>query len=459
MKYTLLRFVKWLYSVSTSKFNWFVFGAALTIRLFIVLIAGNISHPLTYEHGKIAHNLLTGHGYAMHWPYAPLDSVRAALMDRPPVFESSYQPPVNPYLMYGIFCVLGETTVAYLTLMLIYSVCNSMLSVLSYLTIKEFASEHIARTGALIATLFLPAAVSVTTFSGSPLYMVVVAVLLLYAVRIAYRANWKHFIAFGIVGGVSILMRSELFALAFILLAIASLLAARTNRSILIIPSTIVSALLMIAIVAPWTYRNYELFRKFIPVVDRPWHEIWRGNNAFSTPSGFDGPRTGVFLSPRLFPGLVRTADSIPYDQYFVIRLDSVFRHEALTYAEVHPAKTVAMGVRKVLMLLTFSYAPDRSNNAFSFLYPISMLALTIPTIIGLIAMLRAGRRSSGWNAAILYSTFLLFYCGISFITFVIPRYQIYVFVLLIPIAAVGYDRIAQFLRQRGIIKMRLSAA
>lgn len=439
-----------LYSIPSAKFCWIVFVLALIVRLFVILVAGDTTHPMTFEHGDIAHNLYTDHGYAMHWPYHAQDPTRVALMDQPPQYESSYQPPVNPYLMFWTYSIFGETPSAFLVLMFLYSICNSLLSPVIYKTLREFAGDSSARTGALIAALFLPAAFSVTTFSGSPLYMVAVAIMILYGLRTARTPNWKNYLLLGMWCGISMLMRSEVFALSFVVIAAATILAAkRTDLKKLFWPA-VVAASCSLAIIAPWTIRNYNLFHKFVPIVDRPWHEIWRGNNEFSTPSGYQSTNVAVWLDVRLFPRLVRIADSIPYDQRFVIRLDSVFRHEALTYMEQHPVQTVELGVRKVLMLLTYSpYSPGRSGHRLAWLYPLSMLLVTIPTLVGLIHVLRQTRHSEGWNAGVLYTIFLLYYCAISFVTFVLPRYQIYVFVVLIPMATIGWNGIASFVKSR----------
>ncbi len=437
------------------KFVWLIFAVAFALRVLVIFVAGNFQNPRTYEHGAIAHNLLTGHGYAMHWPYEPLDSARIRIMQSPPVFESSYQPPLNPYIMYGAYLLLGEGPKAYLALMLFYAACNSLIGVIQYYAVKEFAGESLSRSTAIVSAFFIPAAFSVTTFSGSPLYIVVVATLMLFALRISRDPSWKNFILFGFISGVSMLLRSELFALGFTILAASAMLALQRASRNDIFKRAVVAAVCSLIIIGPWTIRNYELFHKFVPTVDRPWHEIWRGNNALSTPSGVNSDGTVVWLKPWLFPKLVHTADSIPYDQYFVIRLDSVFRHEAITYVRSHPSQTLALGCRKLLMLLTFSINfNERSTHAFDFIYPFSMLALTFPTLIGIAYLLRRRSNPRLWNAGILYTLFLIFYCGISFITFVIPRYQIYIFAVLTPIAIIGYDSIWTLIKKRTVFAL-----
>jgi hypothetical protein len=158
-----------LFSSRRSRFLWGVTLLALFIRLAFIGIAGDPKNPAMYEHGEIAHNLYTGYGFAMNWPYTPIDPQRAEILKQPPQFEGAFLPPLNPYLIYGAYLLFGENSHAIIFLMILYAITSSFIPIFVFKTGMLIGSEKSARISSLISALFLPAAFAVTTFSGSPL--------------------------------------------------------------------------------------------------------------------------------------------------------------------------------------------------------------------------------------------------------------------------------------------------
>ena len=118
-----------IFSSKRKRFLWGTVGLALCIRLAIVVFASDPQHPQMCEHGEIAHNLSTGHGFAMNWPYTTLDPQRAALMNQPPQFEGAFLPPINPYIIYSSYLIFGENSTSIIFLMLFYSVISCFIPI------------------------------------------------------------------------------------------------------------------------------------------------------------------------------------------------------------------------------------------------------------------------------------------------------------------------------------------
>jgi 4-amino-4-deoxy-L-arabinose transferase-like glycosyltransferase len=438
LKKLFLKVSTLVFSSKHSHFLWSVSILAFIIRLAIILYAGNPQHPEMYEHGAIAHNLYTGHGFAMHWPYESLDSARVALMKEPPRYESAYQPPLNPYLIYATYSIFGENSSAIIFLMLFYALISTLIPLVVFKTGMQISSERTSRISSLISAFFFPAAFAVVTFSGSPLYQLFGLIILYLSITAAQRPSLKVFLSLGIICGLMTLLRSEFLILSLFLI-VASLYFLRKKIPIRNIASYgAISFFAFASIIAPWAIRNYNLFQKFVPIVDRPWHEIWRGNNIHSTVSSFDQSGKPIWIHASLFPTIVAAMDSIPYDQYFTIRVDSIFRKEAIAYIEQHPIHSAALGTEKILSLLTIAYFPGISANP---LYFISIIAISIMSVSGMITLMK-NRNSVQNGVPTFYLIFFIYYCIIAALTFVLPRYQIYIFSVLLPLTGLGWEKI-----------------
>lgn len=391
-------------------------------------IMSDPAHTKLYEHGFVAHNLYTGHGFAMQWPYQSLDSARREVMSQPPRWEGAFLPPLNPYLLVLSYEIFGETANALIAMMILYAIIGSLTPIVVYKVGLLLSSERAARTSALLSLVFLPSAYAVITFSGSAIYQLLGIVILYYAIEAATRPSWKSFLWLGLWCGIMTMLRSEFLMLGFILIGAALILAYRYSYRQGIIGQALCAALVCIAIVGPWTARNYVLFHKVVPVLSHPWYEIWRGNNMLATGSNYDREGDAIWASPAMFPGLIHRMDSIPYNSEFEWKADQLFKTEVISFIEEHPGRFVWLGVKKLFFFFTFD-PYYRYNQSIFYIAP--MLLISLLTILGMISLLRDRTHR---QAAIVFSLFFLYYIALTFMTVALPRYQIYVFTCMLPV-------------------------
>lgn len=423
-----------------------LFGVALLLRLIAVGVLGEPGNPEMYEHGAIAHNLYAGYGFAMHWPYLPHDSHRQELLQKLPQYEGAWQPPLNPYLIYAAFSLFGETPIAALALMLCNALFSAAIPLLVYRLALFIRSEKEARVSGVVALFFFPAIVGVTSYSGSSLYQLVLLVTLYFFGLIVQSGKTWHFILAGISSGVLTLLRSEFIFLGFILQGVAGFLLWRKFCSRLYLYAALVGVLAFISVVAPWTYRNYMLFGRLIPVVSRSAHELWRGNNLYATGSPFTADGKEIWLGYDMFPNLVQKMDALPYNQHLEVAMDSVFRHEVIQYVAEHPIRSALLAGKKVLMLWTFDpyYPPARHP-----LYIVSMLMVTIPSGVGFWRFIQRCKREGDFSIALLFAVYIGFYTATFAATFVLPRYQIYFFTGILPFTGIGWLALIKMITDR----------
>ena len=140
------------------------------------------------------------------------------------------------------------------------------------------------------------------------------------------------------------------------------------------------------------------------------------------------------------FPDIVAQLDTVPVTRVYELDADRIFRTAATDYVMADPWRWVGLGVKKAAMLWTIDpYYP----RARSILYIVPTLLTGILLILGLGLSLGALRQAPTWTMPV---TPLVIIClgltGVFAITYVLPRYQTYVFTLAMPLIAIVADRL-----------------
>jgi hypothetical protein len=419
---------------SRSRFVVSVFVLGLVVRVALVVAVGDTHHPKMYEHGMIAHNLYVGNGFAMHWPYEPLDSTRIAVLQAPVAHEGAFIPPLSPYEIYAAYLLFGETPTAALALMLINAMLGAITLVLLYYTTLRLASDRAARIVSGFASVFLPAALVVTSFSGSAIYHLLAVAVLYLSLSVIQVGKVGTVLALSACAGLLTMARSEFLLLGAIMLPLAVLVSRSSTIRRHRLSYAVLGVVVFSAVVAPWTIRNYLLFDRFVPVVSHPWFEIWRGNNRIVADAKFLEP-TCDWVNPREFPALVHRMDSIPYDRTFEPRVNDLFKSEATTFMLASPLTFVKLAFKKALFLITVDASDATARNP---LYLLLMLPSIGAIIVGMVRMARVRLLRAELSIAVL---FVVYHVGLTIMTYPLPRYQIYYVVALLPFAAFAVAR------------------
>jgi Dolichyl-phosphate-mannose-protein mannosyltransferase len=413
-----------------------LFVGALALRLCAVLVLGDPAHPQMWEHGEIARNLYHGHGFAMHWPYTTLDPERRLLMNEPPRWEGAWQPPLGPYPIYFAFLAFGDTARAALLLMFANALLGALTCVLIYATSRLLTGETEARLSGLVSVLFLPSIYAVTTYSGSSLSQLLVVVVLYFVLRAVLRPDLRAFAFLGLATGLLALSRSEFLFLGVALAIYAATISLRRVGVARAAGMALVTLATASAVVLPWAARNYQLFGEPVAVISRPWHEVWRGNNALSIGSTFDASGQEIWVERGRFRNISEQLDAIPYDQKFEVRANRVFKASALEFIRDHPGRALSLFLRRVVFVWTFDYHyPPARNPAFV----ASVLFVTLCFWMGFLELVRRGRAVGDYAPSGVFLLYAAFYTFVFAITFVLPRYQAYFLTGLLPVTGMAW--------------------
>jgi 4-amino-4-deoxy-L-arabinose transferase-like glycosyltransferase len=248
--------------------------AAFSIRLVAVCFVYRdlphaeeyLSHPqFGFEMGWIARALASGHGFSS--PYYPWSG------------PTAMQPPLYPMLLSLVFRLFGIYTVA--AGFVILSI-NSLFSALTCIPVYFSAKYSLGARGAKVAAwvwAFYPFAIY---FSAGRVWEYALTGLLFttcfcIAQRLHHTSNLFAWLGWGALFGLTALSNpAVLSTLPFLLLLALYKVRRRGGRWLVYGALTSIAA---IAVLAPWTVRNYRALGILCPVRDNFWLEVYDDNS------------------------------------------------------------------------------------------------------------------------------------------------------------------------------------
>ena len=263
--------------------------AAFAIRLVVVFFtyrdlpdADKLYEQFGWEMGWIARALASGHGYSS--PYFPWSG------------PTALQPPLYPALLSVVFRLFGIYS---LTSGFIILTINSLCSAFTSIPVYFSADYSLGKRGAKIAAItwaFYPFAIY---FSAGRVWEYALTGLLFttcfcIAQRIHRATNLMAWLGWGALFGVTALSNPAVLSTFPFLLLLALYQAHRSGRRWLL--PGVLTGLAAIAVLTPWTVRNYRVLGILCPVRDNFWLEIYTDNfgNAYldrsSPPSADNRP-------------------------------------------------------------------------------------------------------------------------------------------------------------------------
>lgn len=292
---------------------------SLTVRITYALTAewvdpflrANPLHGDAGSYDRIASNLMAGRGYGEQ-------------AGEP----TAFWPPLYPMFLASLYTLCGHRLV----------VARLVQAVLGAVTVAATAESARGIFGQRVAMLvgvgmaFYPHLIyfGAWLIADGP-YVAIVALTLLVAVRLQQRPNYAGFALVGILLGLGALAKPAGLMLIPLLMAWSWVALPSVP-----IRSRVVNALLIIVVamvaIAPWTVRNYLVFRALVPVSTNDGYTFYGANN----PDAFGGHREGF---PVPMPGL---SEPEAQRQYYLL---------GVQWIVTHPSQFARLTVRKMARL------------------------------------------------------------------------------------------------------------
>ena len=381
---------------------WVVFWAAFILRVLYITLAHTYHirpeqdhFQFGWEMGRVARALATGYGYAN--PFVGHTG------------PTAWVPPLYPLMLAGVFKLFGVyTALSAWVILTINSVFSAATAPLIYKIAARCYNRKVAVWSAWIWALD-PAAMQyavrwVWEMSLTAFLFAAVLLLALWMRRIgedassAARQTAGPWLLFGFLWGLIALSNPTLL-LFLPVCGIWILMGAHPLGSGF--RNAVLSGLLFLAILAPWTVRNWRAFHAFIPIRDNLGAELEAssgpGSNAFpvmaTLPLVADAPRTMLYKSM----GELR-----------YVRLQGA---KGKAYIAAHPGHYAFMSLKRIYFFWVSVPHPVGRSAFNEFFRELNYCVFSITGILGLALSLKRRAPAAGlfaWAFALLPLTYYL---------------------------------------------------
>ena len=300
----------------------FLVLVAFVLRAAVIFLLPDYKNPEAYESGAIAENLAGGHGFrGGAWFVA----------EGPTAFMA----PVYPFLI-AFFKITGFPY-PYLLLQLFQAAMASFAVFLLYRLCLFYVQRIVALISALLLAVY-PISIyfSRLVLSSSLTLFLLIASLYFLSCCFHRRRRADPFLA-GVSMGAGLLLEP---ALAFSFAGVFGFLCVRhgKDRSFASVARTLsLIALVTIAVIGPWVWRNYALFDRFIFIKNTAGLNLWQGNHAGATGSLFtrEGKSVMASLSPEEVDQLIAMTE-IEMNDWFLKKATSFIKAHPLEFARLY---------------------------------------------------------------------------------------------------------------------------
>ncbi|MDP4200319.1 MAG: glycosyltransferase family 39 protein [Bacteroidota bacterium] len=390
--------------------------AAIAVISFIAQLLAMHAPDVYGEPYLIARNIVHGKGFVFLYPYTFQESVTA------------YVPPLYAWLCVPFLASgLGETGIQIFNLLCLQTACFFI-----YRFFRPYTTANISLLIFAAVSFYIPFWALADALEPNALNILLLVLTVLCLANLSKRPSRKLWIAVGVLTGLQLLVRPDMLLGAT--LFSLWLIIVRRNQWLQIAKGIAIAALVAVAIVAPWTIRNYLTFHKFVLVSANSGMNLFTGNNPVATG---EFRETGITPeSERIYHQVLDYSKS--HDQ---IEVDRLRWQIAMDWIKAHPMEAAALDLKKIAYhwigrahtgneyrVWTPGLASDWMKNA----YRIFSIVLIAFGAIGLFSQ-RAKPIRSLLLVVFLYSTI------VSAIFFVQSRHRtLKVDPFLVPLATIG---------------------
>lgn len=315
------------------------FAVAALLHVGLVLGLGHWRAPSLWENGAIADALLAGHGFSVPTADGGFE-------------PTSWQAPAYPYLLAGLWALLGKGPAAHLALSLAQALLTASVVVPLGALATRWSGAAAGTAARWLAALLPLHAWYATRLHHTALDLALAPWVLLALVRLGdapaleRRGPRDRLLAgagLGLLGLTQPVLLLALAALALLLAADALRRADRPRARAVALALAVAGALLL-----PWTVRNAVVHGRLVPIKDSLGKELWIGNNPHATGTAY------------LLGGLVAVEEAHPPASAATPRPEAerfaAMGAEARAWIAAEPGAFAALTARRLLWL--WSWAP-----------------------------------------------------------------------------------------------------
>jgi 4-amino-4-deoxy-L-arabinose transferase-like glycosyltransferase len=310
-----------------------VFLLSIALKFAATLYLGHYLNPRTWENGNIADNLLSGKGFS------------ACFLG--PEQATSWQAPFYPYFLALFYIIFGRGSFTYLLIAIVQSIITSVVPILVYKSGKIIFNKSTAVLAAILAAFFPLMVWYSTRFHHTAFVFLFITMVFYLFIKGYETGDKKDFLYAGVALGVGVLVEPVIIVFLFAFILWSSI----EKGFIFAMRKAVITIVLVLIIIFPWTLRNYQVHNQLIFIKSSFGKEFWLGNNLRATGTAFAANGKGEITN--VYPPVI-------YDQlknYPEIVRTRMMRDEALNWIRENPLGFIYLSSKKVLYF--WWYPPD----------------------------------------------------------------------------------------------------
>jgi 4-amino-4-deoxy-L-arabinose transferase-like glycosyltransferase len=377
-----------------------------------------------YECEVIAGNLVRGAGY------------RGISWGQPEEHLTAYRPPVTPVTWALFFAIFGHRFDVIRLVDILYGTASLLLL---FLIGRRMFNERVGLMAAAALAVWPGAIVMTGGLMTETLYVMLELLFVWLCLRAGERPTLARFVLAGLCAGLATLTRPNMLLL-LPLLPVWSAVAFRGQGHALVKSLAVPAA--AVAVIAPWSVRNYLVFHKFIPVSTLSGTNLLIGNNdlALRYPD-----RIGYYLDDKV-PGFAERARGLNEAER-----DELALQMARSWLRSHRDRWGLLAWSKLKQFWSpFLHQPSRLARWGMLLSWGPVLPLALPTLVATFWGFARKR-----DAGLIVHTLILSALAGYLIVYAIPRYRFPIEPFFILPAAATADWLVTHLSPMRVIQVR----
>ncbi len=191
----------------------------------------------------------------------------------------AYRPPLYPLFLSGVYYLFGD---GYWPIRIIQSILDALTCIMVYFLSKRLLNVRTGKIASCICAIY-PFFIFFTGFElTETLFIFLLVITFLFLVKSFQEPLYKHFIAVGILLGLSSLCRPVVVGFVpLALIGVAVNLHVQEKKKLF--SNLGITIIFFILTLSPWIVRNFMHFREFVPFTTYSGKVLWEGNNPRAT--------------------------------------------------------------------------------------------------------------------------------------------------------------------------------
>ncbi|MDD5773561.1 MAG: glycosyltransferase family 39 protein [bacterium] len=246
-----------------NKFLILIFLFSLALRLTYNFFLADPDTPPTSDgkyFDKVALNIANGHGFTL-----PPNNI-----------PTSRKTPAYPFFLAIIYKIFGHS---YSIARFFQSIVDALIPIFVYLITIEIFDNKTAMIAAVLSAIDPPLIIFTSQIFSESLLTFITLIFTYFMVKESEKPDLRNAFLAGIFLALSLLTR-PIFPFMFIFVFIWKIVMIKDFKKSIIFGTVLVTTSLIV--ILPWTWRNYQIYKKFVPLTTTVGLTLWLSNDPSS---------------------------------------------------------------------------------------------------------------------------------------------------------------------------------